>query len=225
MLCGGTVIDTLGGGTVDWDGTNFSFQGSRTEALTKGRIRYTWTVTGQISGGTGTGTLHITGVRRRGGRSRQCTRKPDRPFTVKLPVAPAGGPAAPGARAFHAGTSDYEIFDHIQSPVILRASKDRNQIAGQWTTSIKCGRGPTASFVNFSPAMRVKPDGTFSRKERFSVQYGTELVRYRASFSGRIRTDGATGTLRLRTRVYNRSGTKLRTKCDSGGRTWIANPA
>ena len=80
-------------------------------------------------------------------------------------------------------------------------------------------------FVNFTPAMRVRPDGTFSRRERFSVSLRGRLVRYRATFTGRIRTDGATGTLRLRTRVYDRSGTKLRTKCDSGRRIWVANPA
>jgi hypothetical protein len=47
---------------------------------------------------------------------------------------------------------------------------------------------------------------------------------YRASFAGRFATDGATGTLRLRTRIFNRRGTKLRTRCDSSTRTWNAAP-
>jgi hypothetical protein len=109
--------------------------------------------------------------------------------------------------------------------VILRASSNGKRVAAQWTTATKCGRGAVDTFVNFTPPTKLRADGTFSRSERFSVQYADLFIRYRASFSGRIRSDGATGTLRLRTRVYNGSGTKLRTKCDSGGRTWIANPA
>jgi hypothetical protein len=226
VSCGGRPIDIQGGDEVAWDGTNFSFQGSGRVALRRrGRLDYTWTVTGQISGGTGTGTLHVTGVRRRGGKARKCTRKADRAFVVKHSAALAGGPAMPAPRAFYAGTSDFEIFDRIHSPVILRATKDGKRIAGQWTIATKCGRGRGEAFVNFSPPMRVRPDGTFSRKERFSVEYGTELVRYRATFSGRIHADGATGTMRLRTRVYNRRGTKLRTRCDSGNRIWIVTPA
>ena len=50
------------------------------------------------------------------------------------------------------------------------------------------------------------------------------VTSYRASFAGRIATDGAAGTLRLRTREYNRRGTKLLTRCDSGTRTWNAAP-
>jgi hypothetical protein len=225
VLCGPHVIDVQGGGKVAWDGTNFSFQGSGRESLRGGHMTYTWTVTGRLSGGTGTGTLHVTGVRRRGGRRIKCTRKPDRAFTVKLPVAPAGGPAMPPPRAFYAGTSDYEVFDRIQSAVILRASKDGKKISGQWTTATKCGRGPGQSFVNFSPPMRVRADFTFSRKERFTVEYGKELVRYRATFEGRMRADGAVGTMRLRTRIYNKSGTQLRTRCDSGKRNWTVTPA
>ena len=225
LLCGRDVISVKGGGEVAFDGANLSFQGTGVEALGSGRLRHTWTVTGQLSGGTATGTLRITGVRRSGGRSRKCDRRPVRAFTVKLPVAPAGGPAQPQPRAFYVGTSDYEIFDRIQSPVTLRASTDGRRVAAQWTAATKCGRGAIDTFVNFTPATRVRPDGTFSRSERFSVRYADALIRYRASFSGRIRSDGATGTLRLRTRVYNRSGSKLRTRCDSGGRTWIANPA
>lgn len=143
---------------------------------------------------------------------------------MRIPVPPAGGPAQPGPRAFYAGTIGYEIFDRIQAPVILRATKDARKISAQWSIAGTCGRGPREHFVNFTPPTTVRPDGTFSRNERFSIRYADVVVRYRPSFSGRIRTDGATGTLRLRTRIYNRRGTKLLTRCDSGGRNWNAAP-
>ena len=107
---------------------------------------------------------------------------------------------------------------------MLRATKDARKVTARWTMAAKCRRGPRESFVNLTPAARVGPNGGFARKERFSVRYADALVRYRASFAGRIRADGATGTQRLRARVYNRRGTKLRTRCDSGVRTWNAAP-
>ncbi len=225
VLCPASTVDVMGGGEVAFDGTNFSFQGSGSTSLGKGRVTYRWTVKGQVSGGAATGTLHVTGVRRGNGRPRKCGRKPDRAFAVRLAPSPAGAPAQPQPRAFYAGTSNFEIFDRIQSPVTLRATTDGRKISSQWTVSGKCGRGPRDHFVNFTPAMRVRPDGTFSRSERFSVRYADVLIRYRPQFTGAIKSDGATGTLRLRTTIYNRRGTKLLTRCDSGGRVWNAVPA
>ena len=225
VLCPASTVDVMGGGEVAFDGTNFSFQGSGSTSLGKGRVTYRWTVKGQVSGGAATGTLHVTGVRRGNGRPRKCGRKPDRAFAVRLAPSPTGAPAQPQPRAFYAGTSNFEIFDRIQSPVTLRATTDGRKISSQWTVSGKCGRGPRDHFVNFTPAMRVRPDGTFSRSERFSVRYADVLIRYRPQFTGAIKSDGATGTLRLRTTIYNRRGTKLLTRCDSGGRVWNAVPA
>ena len=71
--------------------------------------------------------------------------------------------------------------------------------------------------------MKVRADGSFAREERFSIRYSDGLIRYRASFAGRFATDGATGTLRLRTREFNRRG-KLTARCGSGTRTWNAAP-
>jgi hypothetical protein len=93
------------------------------------------------------------------------------------------------------------------------------------TTATKCGRGAVDTFVNYTPPTKLRPDGSFSRQERLSVQWADLFIRYRATFEGRILSDGATGTMRLRTRVYNRRGGKLRTRCDSGKRIWIVTPA
>src|SRR3954454_23159548 len=220
VLCGRDVLDIQGGGNVAWDGASFSFKGTSAKTFTGGRLRYRGTVKGRLSGGAATGTLHVVGRR----RSRRCNRKPDRPFAVAVAGPRTGSPAQPAPRTFFAGTSDFEIFDHIQAPVMLRTSADGRKVAAQWTIAAKCGKGPSEHLVNFTPAMRVRPDGSFSRTERFSLRYTDAFVRYRPLFTGRFSTDGAGGTLRLRARIYNRRGTKLVTRCDSGVRSWNAAP-
>jgi hypothetical protein len=225
VRCGRDTTGISGGGEVPFDGTTFGFRGTSVQRVgRRARLAVAWTVDGRLSGGRATGTLRVGGVRRNSGRSRKCAVKPNRAFDVRLAGPPAGGPAQPQSRAFYAGTSSYVLFDGMQAPVMLRATKDARKVAAQWTIAGKCGRGPREPFVNLTPPMRVRPDGSFSRKERFSVRYTDALVRYRASFSGRLASDGATGTLRMRTRVYNRRGTKLRTRCDSRVRTWNAAP-
>ena len=97
-------------------------------------------MTGQLSGGRATGTLHVVGVRRRSGRSQTCAQRPNRAFEVRFAGPPAGAPAQPLPRAFYAGTSSYEIFDRIQAPVILRATKDAKKVAARWTIAAKCGQ-------------------------------------------------------------------------------------
>ena len=222
VLCGRDVFDVVGRRTVPFDGTTFSAQGASVKSVARGRLTFQWTLSGQLSGGIVRGVLRVVGVRRKSGRGRACATKPERPFEARLAGPPAGAPAQPPSRGFYAGTSLYEIVDGLQSPVILRASRDARKIAARWTIAAKCRRGPRDGFVNYTPPTRVGPRGGFLRKERFSVRYLDVLIRYRTSFAGRIASDGATGTLRLRTRIYNRSGTRLLTRCDSGKRRWNA---
>ena len=104
--------------------------------------------------------------------------------------------------------------------MVIRASKDAHKVTARWTIAAKCRRGPRELFVNLTPPTRVRADGSFGRNERFAVRYVDALVRYRTRFAGRFAGEGASGTLRLRARVFNRSGKKLRTRCDSWTRTW-----
>ena len=76
--------------------------------------------------------------------------------------------------------------------------------------------------MNFTPSMRIGAKGGFSRAERFAVRYTDALVRYRVRFAGRVSGEGAAGTLRLRARIFNRSGSRLLTRCDSRTREWTA---
>jgi hypothetical protein len=221
LKCGGEVTDVLGSGDAAWNGTSFRISGHNAQSFGSGRLKYRWTVKGQVSGDTARGTLRITGRT----RSHTCRRKPNRAFVVRVAGPRSGAPAKPARRAFYVGTSNFPLFKTVQAPVMLRATKDARKIAAEWTMDAKCTKGAPHHFLNFTPAMRVRADGTFSRTERFSVRYIDGLIRYRPTFAGRITADGATGTLRLRARIFNRKGTKLKTRCDSGVIRWNAAPA
>jgi hypothetical protein len=221
VKCGRQVTSVLGSDEAAWNGSSFRFSGRSSEPYGSGRLKTRWTVKGQLTGDVARGILHITGTT----RSHRCRRKPDRPFTVRIAGPRTGAPAQPPARAFYIGTSSRELFDHIQAPVALRVSTDARKVASQWTMDAKCGKGAPEHFVNFTPGMRIRADGTFSRSERFKIRFSDAVVRYHPSFAGRITADGASGTLRLRARIYTRSGKKLVTRCDSGVVSWNAAPA
>jgi hypothetical protein len=145
-------------------------------------------------------------------------------WTLTGRVSGDTAPGKPAARAFFAGPIGFTLFDGIQAPLTLRVSKDARKIAAQWSVDAKCGKGPSEHLHNFTPAMRIRPDGSFSRSERFSQQYTDAFVRYRPLFTARFTADGATGTPRLRADIYGRRGKKLITRCDTGVLDWNAAP-
>ena len=106
--------------------------------------------------------------------------------------------------------------------MILKATSSGRRIAARWTALAACRRGPRADLVNFTPSMRIASDGRFRRAERFGVRYSDALVRYRVSFAGRVSGEGAAGKLRMRARIFNRSGSRLVTRCDTRMRSWTA---
>ena len=222
LRCGRTSYDVVGRTLGAFDGRVFSASAARRMRIPGGRIDYAWTLAGQADGTVASGTLRITGTRVAGGRSTSCNRKPDRRFSARVAApAPAGAPRPP-ARAAFGGLSTIAVADGLRAPVILKATSSGRRIAARWTALARCGRGPRAELVNFTPSMRVGPRGGFSRAERFAVRYTDALVRYRVRFAGRISGEGAAGTLRMRARVFTRSGGRLLTRCDTRTRRWTA---
>jgi hypothetical protein len=220
LLCGRESTDVTGRRVVAFDGSSFSAAGASIKTVARGTVAFEWTLSGTVSGTAANGTLRIAGVRRVSGRRRRCAAKPVRAFDARLAGPPAGAPAQPRSRGLYAGTSTYEVVSRLQAPVVLRASKDARKVAARWTVGARCGRGPRELISNLSPPTRVRSNGVFVRDERFRVRYLDATVRYRATIAGRFVGDGASGSLRLRARVYNRSGKRLRTRCDSGTRQW-----
>ena len=48
------------------------------------------------------------------------------------------------------------------------------------------------------------------------------MIRYRVRFAGRFSGEASNGVLRLRARIFNRTGRRLLTRCDTGARSWSA---
>jgi hypothetical protein len=106
--------------------------------------------------------------------------------------------------------------------VLLRVSKSGKKMGARWNTKAACGRRAPTDFTNYTPPMRIRADGSFRRAERFNVGYSDAFIRYRVNFAGRVSGDAASGTLRLRARIYSPNGKRLRVRCDSGVRGWSA---
>jgi len=222
LRCGRTSYDVAGRAVVPFDGRSFSAQAGRRLRIGGGRIDFAWTMSGQADGTIAAGTLIVAGVRRAGGRRTTCNRKPTRRFTARLAApAPTGSPRPPGGASF-GGLSTIGVSDGLRAPVVLKATSSGRRIAARWNALARCGRGPRADLVNFTPSMRVRADGSFSRSERFAVRYADALVRYRVRFAGRVSGESAGGKLRMRARIYTRSGSRLITRCDTRTRGWTA---
>jgi hypothetical protein len=223
LLCGRSAHEAVGRRLVALAGASLSAHGASVVRSGRVRLEYGWSLQGTVAGQTVTGSLRIAGRRRIGrGRWIRCRRRPERGFQARLATPPAGSPARPRPASSYYGLSDIQIVDGLRAPVVLRTTRDGARVAARWNAIARCRRGAAERLGNFTPATRVRPDGSFARSERFSVRYADALVRYRVRFAGRFQADGAQGKLRMRARVFERRGRRLRTRCDTGRRRWRA---
>ena len=105
---------------------------------------------------------------------------------------------------------------------MLRVTASGRRVFARWNVVGNCRRGPDDELANFTPSMRIRPDGSFSRAERFSISYADVFIRYRVRFAGRVSGEYANGTLRMSGRIYTPNGKRLLTRCDSGLHNWSA---
>jgi hypothetical protein len=189
-------------------GANFTATGV-TSMRGVGRLRYR--LTGTLTPDAATGTVRL--------RVRNC-RGYTRPFALRTPSSPAGAPAVPPrATLWHGVTS--QSAGGARLPVTVRVARN-GRVYATWAVTLKC-RNVTVSWFNVTPVTTVRPDGSFSRTERFTVRYTDgSRDRYRVNFSGRFLADGVTGTLRARMQTYQRG--KRYFPCYSGLQTWAARP-
>jgi hypothetical protein len=225
IRCGSDDYQIVGRKTVPFDGRSFRAKAARQIRIgvSRGnRVVYAWNVRGQADGTIASGRVRIAGVRIVGRKRTACTRKPTRRFTARIQgAAPTGAPTPPPRSGF-GGVSDQSIGGGLPAPVMLRVTPSGRRIFSRWNVVADCGRGPNDDFANYTPSMPIRPDGSFSRAERFSVGYADVFIRYRVRFAGRVSGEYANGTLRLRSRVYTPNGKRLLTRCDSGLHNWSA---
>ena len=225
IRCGSDDYQIFGRKTVPFDGRSFRAKAARQFSIGTrrgNRVVYVWTVRGQLDGTNASGRVRVVGVRISGGKRTACNRKPTRRFSARIQgPAPTGSPSPPG-RAGFGGVSDVQIGGGLPGPVMLRVTPSGRRVLSRWNVVADCGRGPNDELANYTPSMRIRPDGSFSRSERFSVSFADAIIRYRVRFAGRISGEQANGSLRMRARIYSPNGRRLVTRCDSGVRSWSA---
>jgi hypothetical protein len=199
-------IVRLNGSTAD--GVNFTATG-RTRMRGIGRLRLTMT-----------GTLAADSVAGKVTTSAPNCRKYTRDVVLRSDSAPAGAPTVPPAASLFAGMTGQTIGG-FRLAVGLRVTK-KGRVWARWQAWMRCGpRGGSDSIVNDTPTTRIKPDGSFSRSEVYTIRWSDgSRQRFRVSFKGQFRADGVSGTLRARS--TRKGGGARWYPCDSGTQTWAA---
>ena len=130
------------------------------------------------------------------------------------PTRPAGGTLMHGLTGQAAGG--------IRLPVSLHVLRGGRRLVALWQANMRCGPRAVFTAVNFTPATRIRPDGTFVRRERYRIRFSRGLVEtFRVVIRGRFLADGAVGTLRARKRI-SQPGKRVY-PCDSGVQRWTAS--
>jgi hypothetical protein len=142
-----------------------------------------------------------------------------RDLTLRTESAPAGAAALPAASSLLAGMTA-QSASGLRQPIALRVTT-KGRVWSAWAATTKCGPKATSQVANNSPTMDIKPDGTFTRSETYTIRWTGGLTeRFRMTFSGRFVADGAVGTLRARSQLRKKGHRYY--PCDSGTINWTA---
>jgi hypothetical protein len=190
------------------NGTAFTASGStRTRP---GRVRLS--LKGTLDGPNGAGRMTA--------RMSRCLRF-TRPFVLRTPSAPVGGPVLPARGSLFYGFSA-QLAGGAPLPVSLRVAKN-GRVYAIWEAISACRRNFKFPVVNVTPTTKVRPDGSFSRTENYTVRFSDAPTRrFHVNFRGRFMADGAVGTLSATVRFYDRG--KAYATCRSGTVNWAARP-
>ncbi len=140
------------------------------------------------------------------------------PFALRSESAPAAPAAMPPPRSvFHGLTA--QSAGGVRLPISLTATHN-GKVWANWDATMNCRPG-TFPMTNVTPITKIRPDGTFTRSERYVIRYKGGLVdHFRVKVTGAFRADGATGTLEARVRT-TQPGHRFR-PCASGKQAWAA---
>jgi hypothetical protein len=176
-----------------------------------GRSRVSITVTGTADGQTATGTSRVRGSGCRGYTTT---------FLLHTESAPAGPAAMPGPKTIFLGLTS-QSAGGVRLPISISVTHT-GKVWGQWDATMGCRPG-TFGLTNLTPLTKIRPDGTFTRKERYVIRYKHGMVdHFVVRLSGAFRSDGVSGTLTAHVRT-TQPGKRFR-PCYSGTQTWAARP-
>jgi hypothetical protein len=140
------------------------------------------------------------------------------PFTLHSETAPAGPAAAPPPSSNFTGMTA-QAAAGVRLPVSVSVTHN-GKVWAVWDASASC-HPKTFPVTNVTPTTTVKPDGTFTRSERFKIRYTDGVTyHYAVRLTGAFHSDGVSGTLRASVR-FTKPGHRYR-PCSSGTQTWAA---
>jgi hypothetical protein len=174
-------------------------------------------LSGQIAGAAASGTVTARLTFRRRGRVVGRCNSGARTWQARAAAAePVAAPPQPGA-AYHGLTGQRSR----PYPLVLRV----NPTASRVVTAVfeyreRCRRG-SFEWENITPGARLRADGTFSLRERFTLRWEEGRERYRVRVDGRFTTTGVNGTLSVSSVLRSRSGRVLN-RCRTGRVTFAA---
>jgi hypothetical protein len=183
------------------------------------RRRSEITLTGQMVGPVASGTVRARLTFRRRGRVVQRCNSGTREWNARAAVA-GGAPAAPQPETGYHGLTDQTARPF---PFVLRVGPGARRVqAAAFVYHQKCRRGPF-EWENVTPGAEIRPDGSFSLRERFTYRWAEGRERFRVKVDGRFTATGVSGTLSVSSILRSPSGRTL-DRCTTGRRSFAAVP-
>ena len=147
------------------------------------------------------------------GRVLRCSTRGARRWQLRL-RSPAGAPAPPQARSTYHGLT-FEAAD-VPRPFVLRVGGGaRRVVVSVFEYTRHCAR--QSFFLNdITPGARIRADGTFAIRERFTLPFLRSRERFRVRVDGRFVAGGVTGVLRVTTVTRRRGSGRVVDRCDTG---------
>jgi hypothetical protein len=131
----------------------------------------------------------------------------------------AGAPAPPQPSGAYLGLTSQAAA--VPKPFVLRVDRRATRIGIAIFDYVRQCRRSAFRLSNVTPGARIRPDGTFSLRERFPLRYrGGIRERFRIQIDGRFTAGGVGGSLRVTT-VARRAGREI-DRCNTGPLTFAA---
>jgi hypothetical protein len=186
------------------------------------RLRALVTLRGRFDGTVASGRVDAR-LRNRhpDGKVRRCATRGGASWQLRQRPAP-GAPALPPPGASYLGLTSQA--GPVPRPFLLRVDRGGGRVVTsvfEYTRS--CPRMGEFFLNNVSPGGRIRPDGTFSIRERFTLPYLRNNERFRLRVDGQFAGGTVSGTLQVTTVLRRRGSGRVVDRCDTGPLTFAAS--
>ena len=196
------------------DGT-FTMEKTKTERVGGGvRQRSEVSMSGQIVGAVGSGTVRALVTFRRGGRVVERCDSGDRQWNVRASGTPGAG--SPPGGYYGLTNQSGRAFAFV-----LTLAGSRVRVAA-FDYRMRCRRGGF-EWENITPGGRLAADGSFSLRERFSRPWREGRERFRVKVDGAFTPSGVSGRLSV-TSILRSPGGRVLDRCTTGRLRFSAVP-